>query len=133
LLFPGICVPEDADKELEKLQGEWTAVYHEFRGFGFKAGEFPAIQLTIKGDKWISRQDQKSTVTITLDPNAEPKHFDRNFAKGPLDGKVVLGLYKLEGDTLTIINSSGEKERPTGFSTKDNSALKLYVYQRSKP
>jgi uncharacterized protein (TIGR03067 family) len=126
-------IPGEAEQELEKLQGTWTAVYREFRGFGFKAGEFPAATMTIKGDKWISNVGQKSTFTITLNPSAQPKHFDTSCSEGPFAGKVFLGIYKLEGDTLTIVDSSGEKERPTGFSTKDNSALKLYVFQRSKP
>jgi uncharacterized protein (TIGR03067 family) len=132
-MFSATGAPGEVDKELEKLQGEWTAVYHEFRGIGFKAGEFPAVNFTIKEDKWISKAHPNTVITITLNVSAEPKHFDRKYAGGQFDGKLFLGIYKLEGDTLTILDNTGEKEHPKGFSTKDNSALKLYVFQRTKP
>jgi uncharacterized protein (TIGR03067 family) len=122
----------EVEKELEQLQGDWVAVFREVSGIAFKANEFPRIEMTIKEDKWISKVGNKSTFTITLDPRVEPKQFDKKCTEGPLAG-IYPGIYKLEGDMLTIISNGGGKDRPKTFSTKDNPSFHLYVFKRMKP
>jgi uncharacterized protein (TIGR03067 family) len=131
LLFAVASPAGEAEKELERLQGDWVAVYEEINGVPCKEGEFPRIEMTIKGDKWISKVGLKSTFTLTLTPTADPKQIDMKCSEGAFAG-LYLGIYKLDGDTFTICDSSGEKTRPTGFATKGSFDLKLHVFKRVK-
>ena len=52
---------------------------------------------------------------------------------GPLKGKRYPGIYKLEGDTLTLcLSIEAGSKRPTKFATKDTYWV-LDVYKRSRP
>ena len=52
---------------------------------------------------------------------------------GPLKGKRYPGIYRLEGDTLTLcLSIEAGSKRPTKFATKDTYWV-LDVYKRSRP
>ena len=40
--------------------------------------------------------------TTAIDPTASPMTIDVTFAEGDAKGKTALGIYKLDGDLLTI-------------------------------
>jgi uncharacterized protein (TIGR03067 family) len=48
---------------------------------------------------------------IRLDPTRSPKHFDLEMASG----KILPGIYQLDGDTLTWCHSQPGQPRPTEF------------------
>jgi uncharacterized protein (TIGR03067 family) len=123
----------EVDKELEKLQGEWVAVFHEVSGVPFTAGEFARVEMAIKGDKWILKTANSNFYRISLNPTAAPKEIDRSCSDGPFAGKVFLGIYKLEEDMLTLCTNSGGKKRPQRFSTREDTEFKLYIFKRVKP
>jgi uncharacterized protein (TIGR03067 family) len=114
-------------KDDEKVQGEWTVTAAEK---GKKPiGDLANASLTIKGDQiTLDNGDKKETVTFVLDPAKAPKHItitDRG-------EKKIGGIYKLEGDTLTICFIHDSDERPTSFETKEGTALTLLVLKRKK-
>jgi uncharacterized protein (TIGR03067 family) len=45
----------------------------------------------------------------------------------------VVGIYKIEGDTLTICFTVDQKERPRNFSTKAEDKLRMMVLKRVRP
>jgi uncharacterized protein (TIGR03067 family) len=118
-------------QDLDKLQGEWVLASKLRRGV---AGE----KFTIKGTELENEAtDTKGKVfrgkaTIKLDATKEPKVFDRTYA----NGDVRLGIYKLEGDTLTICRAvANSKVRPKNFMVIDNiddgGGLVLTVWKRA--
>jgi uncharacterized protein (TIGR03067 family) len=115
LLAPG--TPDDKREverlaELEKLQGEW--VMHASESKGLPARTPPPSIWTFNGTEYSTMQPGGGgvTVKIAIDPSQSPKHLDRT----AVSGRVMLGIYKLEGDTLTICGGTADK-RPTEFKT----------------
>src|SRR5258708_22453680 len=124
--------PKDADvkKDVEKFQGKWTVVSIEENGKAAPADEVAKFEVTIKGDLFtvkIKDEDNKE-MTIKLDPAKKPPAIDLV----PKNAKetTVLGIYKLDGDTLTICGTDEKKERPTEFATRKG--ITTIVLKRAK-
>ena len=67
--------------------------------------------------------------TFTLDPSRKPKGIDVT----PEDGKPILGIYQIDGDTHKVCLAEPGRERPTEFTTQPESGRSLYVMRRAKP
>lgn len=128
--------PKDdaAKKDLDKLQGTWKLVSYETGGN--KAGEedLAGSKMVIKGNKYAyTSADQDEEGTMKLDPGAKPAAVDLKIESGNDKGKDQVGIYKLEGDTLTFCFAHpGEKERPKEFSGREGSSNLVFVLKREK-
>ena len=136
LQVEGKPVPKTQEKappkdDMASLQGEWEMVSLEQRG---KKGE-PSFRLTIQGDKWnvkpIAAADTESVATTTfkIDQSKNPKTIDFTVKVMEMEIKPNPGIYKLEGDILTLCRASGPLGRPTEFKTTDEGGT-LVVWKR---
>jgi uncharacterized protein (TIGR03067 family) len=147
--------PSTGQKELKKLQGTWKVVASESDGQrpakGWFLEEFTKAKLTVKEDKLIFssednrpwevayQSDRKPKLdTYRLDPAKKSPAFTITISTGGfLSGSIqtVYGIYKLEGNQLTICYSTQwtEKSRPTEFKTAEGSERVLLIYEREKP
>jgi uncharacterized protein (TIGR03067 family) len=121
--------PRPPRNDLEALQGRWYRVSLIIKGEWHK--ERPgAVAPTIK-DNLMAYGARGDTWDFTLDPKKSPKRID--FRNTTHRGSYQ-GVYKLEGDTLTICWREGEKEadRPADFDPRQKNVW-LHVYKRKKP
>jgi len=122
---------------LAKLDGSWQVVGHETNGkpaseehwrkvqFVFKGN-----QLTFKGDDILERKVAK--ITLVIDPATTPRVIDLKIVAGEFKGTTLEGVYEIKNDRLKICFRNDEtKNRPTNFSTKDDSNLVLVVLERA--
>jgi uncharacterized protein (TIGR03067 family) len=107
----------EAKQELEKLQGKWVLKEGQRSGEKFEVNN-KKIVLEIQGSKWIFTGQQKGEF-IAIYPDSDPKCFDLKSVEEGRKGEVSEGIYKIEGETLTIsINEGKSKQRPSSFETK---------------
>ena len=118
-------------QELDKLQGEWTCVSSEVRGKKRPDTLNAQCKLTIGENQWVvTYRDSPSgaRATIEIDPSKDPKTIDLTFRGGD---EPSPGIYKLEGDTLTVCYGTAGGERPKEFKTTQETGL-LVVWKREK-
>jgi clostripain len=131
----GISAAQDTERDLEKIQGEWTMVSLEERGEKIQYEDVSRMKLTVNGDQWIVRrrgQDIEVKYKIKIDSSQNPKVLDLTPDVGYRDF-VSLGIYKLEGDTMTLCRTteSGDIDRPREFKTTREDGI-LGVWKRAK-
>ncbi len=74
-----------------------------------------------------------TTSTITkLDGTKTPAEIDGVVQSGPNKGKTGKGLYKFEGDMLTMARAEPGKDRPAELASKPGSGVALVILKHEK-
>src|SRR5262245_6172152 len=115
---------DEVRKELKALEGMWKAAALEVGGVPLPKEPVPDFTFISGADGECTGKMVKSEyrATISVDPKKNPKTMDNAHEAGASKGKKQYGVYKLEGDKLTVcITAPGgaEADRPKDFNTKD--------------
>jgi uncharacterized protein (TIGR03067 family) len=116
--------------DLELLQGEWAMISMEIKGVESPEETLTQYKLTIEGDNWIVTNGEKISLkaVMKIDETASPGSLDLIIKVG--QGEMLsLGIYKVEGDTLTFCRTGGYRERPKEFKTTPDAYI-LAVWKR---
>jgi uncharacterized protein (TIGR03067 family) len=127
---------KDTKKDADQLQGTWDVVSLEVGGQKAPADGLERFRLTIKGDKMSHKaadDGQTEETTFVLDPTKKPKTIDMTLKKGGDAGKIILGIYAIEGDTLKLCMNQPSLERPKDFASKAETRVALVILKRAKP
>jgi uncharacterized protein (TIGR03067 family) len=126
---------EGADKnELEKFQGKWVQVSTTIDGKAMEEDELKNRFVVFKGEKLILlyKDKERGTSSLKVDPGKSPAQIDTTAEDGPVKGGTLKGIYKFDGDTLTLCFVVGSKDRPTEFASNPGSGALLFVHKRAK-
>jgi uncharacterized protein (TIGR03067 family) len=129
---------DDAKNDLEKFQGTWRMDLLVDNGRKASAEEAGKFQVTIKGDKFVVKSELLADISITIKlmprekgkEKENPAAIDLTQDDDAKKERKVLGIYKIDGDTLTICASNDDKKRPTEFA--GGKGVILVVLKRQK-
>jgi uncharacterized protein (TIGR03067 family) len=119
-------------KELANLEGTWQLISAETDGKKLAEEQVKQIKVVIKGDRhtvYFGDQALAKQIQFRVDPGKKPKTVDDTLD----DGRMIRGIYELDGDTLRSCVAAVGKDRPMEFSAKAGSGHTLRVFQRVVP
>ena len=140
VLVVGAPALKDKPTPADGLVGEW--VVESFLDHG-QARRFPGeARLTLTADGGFAFairgfESDKQPSRYATDPKASPPAFDLIRSELPpgwkLGNREWVGIYKLDGDELTICYRRWTDPRPTEFRAEKDSGQCLMVLRRAKP
>jgi uncharacterized protein (TIGR03067 family) len=121
-------------KDMALLEGEWSMVSGEVNGFSMPKETVESGKRVAKaGETTVSFGGQvRFKARFRIAPARKPKAIDYAMTEGPTKGKTYLGIYRVDGDTVTFCFAAPGKERPTDFTAGAGSERTLSVWRRNK-
>lgn|GEM_PF-151137 len=117
---------EAVKKELEKVTGTWVQAGDSV------PSENAKVRLIYTGREFMGRLGEKVLFrgSVKLDPTQNPKAIVLTLDSGPNKGKVLLGVYELEGDSYRGCLAAPGKARPTRLSPEPGSGQQGFAFRR---
>jgi len=126
---------DDVEKEIKKLQGSWKVIRSEVNGITIPLTAYKKVVVTIK-DSTIQFKDGDKVyeeIAFDIDIEAKPKEIDYRYVAGLKKGVRENGIYKLDGDELTLCMSQQKQPRPKDFVPKKGAGTQILTLKRIVP
>ena len=125
-------IGKDAKKDPPSIVGEWAAEGAVSRGRPDNPPPGTTWEFTADGKSILKIGGKGETVdgTYKLDPKKDPPEID--ITPGIKNMGTMQGVYKVEGDTLTLCLSDGEEERPKALDAPAGTKRILITLKRMK-
>jgi uncharacterized protein (TIGR03067 family) len=133
LLLVGSRTPAEDKKDAGGIDGKWELVASTADGKEAEPEELANRFMVVKGDKatFLYKDKERAAAVVKLDASKSPKQIDSTYLDGPAKGVTLKGIYKVEGDKLTICYGGFGKERPGEFASTAGSGAILTVLKRA--
>lgn len=121
-----------SDDELARHQGTWRVRSFVRDGMATPEEIATSIVRIVEKDHVVWKREGKSFAgtTVKLDPSTRPASIDVIPDGGPNRDKASFGIYKLEGEILTICMADQGAARPKEFKAEKGSRHTLMVFDR---
>jgi uncharacterized protein (TIGR03067 family) len=131
---------KEPPKKAPEIVGQWVL---EKMNLGGKEAGRAAIEMVYEftaDGQWLIRREgvamKSAPREVKYDAKASPPTIDVIYSQaaagkgGP--SRNMLGIYKVDGDSLTICFSGPDGERPTTFDSPDGSRVMMMTLKRAK-
>ena len=117
-------------KESPSIVGTWLPETMVIAGAPEKVEAGMSFTLTSEGKCLVKEgQGDSDEMSYFIDPKKDPGHFD--LRESGMQGELMKGIYKLDGDMLTICMAM-KGERPVAFESPAQSQTVLITLKRKK-
>jgi uncharacterized protein (TIGR03067 family) len=110
-----------AGKDLKALEGNWQLTRQEERGSLTPKIVVARLRIVIEGNQmswYIGNPAANQTADLSVDPTKNPRTIDAEITSGSAKDSKMLGIYRLDKDTLEICWGEPGGKRPTKFSSR---------------
>ncbi len=137
LLALAVSAPKIKETKITDLVGEWVveSVLQSGTPVAFPVGDKVHYEFTkdrtwrtYRGDQELIGRDSQ----FRVDAKSDPPQLDFVIRPNDPNPSRTHGIFKIEGDTLTICLVHAGFERPTKFESPEGSSQTLYVLKRPK-
>ena len=128
-------VSAEVKAELKALEGTWEPTRYTTGEQSTGPEILAEIRRVAEGDfvYWTRKGKRFAGTHVTIDPSAKLKTIDVVADGGRYRDKVVQGIYKLDGEELTICMAAPDAARPDSFEPKANDGWTLMVFRKATP
>jgi uncharacterized protein (TIGR03067 family) len=126
---------EKGATEMERLAGKWECVAGANDGKPLGENTIKQLRLTLTKEGGYKTELGEQVLfdsTCKLDTAKQPPQIDMIGTEGANKGKTAQGIYRLEGDRLTICYTMPGHERPTQFESQPGSGATLVTWRRAR-
>jgi uncharacterized protein (TIGR03067 family) len=134
-LHTGTCADDDAaERELKRHQGVWIATSSTFDGQSVPENVVRSIRRIVVDDHVVWERNGKrfAGTKFVFDSTKEPKTIDVIPDGGRNRGEHILGIYKLERESITICMAAPGQPRPKEFKAEKGNGCTLQIFAREK-
>lgn len=116
------------------IHGEWVRVGHTEAGAPVAPDRETHTQVFTSDGQWDyyygARQGSSGNKSFKTDARQNPPAIDIHM--DPAGPPQWRGIYKVEGDTLTLCLVTGDRERPKAFESTQDRPTTIWVFKRVK-